>query len=522
MQPVHTFAEQMGVVPEQVVLSVHWTHAPLAEQAGAAGFLAAQSLAAVQAAHTFAEQMGVAPEQPTLVRHWTHLFVVMSHTGMVPEQVLLSVHWTHVPVAEHAEAAGLLAAHWLAAVQAAHTLPEQIGVAPEQPALVRHWTHLFVVVSHTGVVPEQVVLSVHWTHAPLAEQAGAAGFLAAHWLAAVQAVHTLPEQIGVAPEHLVLSVHWTHLFVVVSHTGVVPEQVVLSAHWTQVPLAEQAGAAGFLARHWLAAVQAVHALPEQIGVAPEQLVLSVHWTHLFVVVSHTGVVPEQVLLSVHWTQVPPAEQAGAVGFLARHWLAAVQAVHALPEQIGVAPEQPALVRHFTHCPPTPAVSAGAHSNPAQAVAPALSQPTQAPATQNARAGSLQSPTAPHSTQALATHTALPGFLQSGEVAHSTQTPPLHAGRASEQSPFTLHPGCTISAVASALASPVAPSILAPAAVSAETPLASAVVSEETPLASAVVSEETPLSLASAPSMVAGPLTSREPPSPQLGPAQTQN
>ena len=102
---------QTGVLPEQVVSSVHCTHVPLAEQAGAAGFLARHWLAAVQAVHTFAEQMGVAPEQPALVRHWTHLFVVASHTDVVPEQVVLSVHWTHVPLAEHAGAEGLLAAH---------------------------------------------------------------------------------------------------------------------------------------------------------------------------------------------------------------------------------------------------------------------------------------------------------------------------------------------------------------------------------------------------------------------------
>jgi len=174
---------QTGVVPEQSVFAVHCTHAPAAEHAGRAALLVVHWLAAVQAVQVsvVVEQMGLAPEHVALVVHPTHLFVVVSQTGVAPEQVVLSVHCTHAPVVEHAGAAALFAAHWLAAVQAVQTsATEQIGVAPVHVALAVHPTHLFVVVSQTGVAPEQVVLSVHCTHAPAAEQAGRAAFFAAH------------------------------------------------------------------------------------------------------------------------------------------------------------------------------------------------------------------------------------------------------------------------------------------------------------------------------------------------------
>ncbi len=103
----------------------------------------------------------------------------------------------------------------------------------------------------------------------------------------------------------------------------------------------------------------------------------------------------------------------------------MQAVHTLAAQIGVTAAHVALVRHCTHCPPTPTVLAGAQTIPAQALAPAWSHPTQALPTQNARAGSLQSPAA----------------------AHSIQTPAIHTGRPVWQSPFTLHPGPSTAASA---------------------------------------------------------------------------
>lgn len=274
---------QMGVVPEQVLLSVHCTQAPLLAHAGAVLLLVLHSVAVVHRVQIWFVQMGVVPEQPALIRHPTHLFAVVSQTGVVPEHVLLSVHATHcpalVPLVAQAGVAGLLAAHPVAVVQAVQVLFVQMGVAPEQPALDRHCTHLFVVVSQTGVVPEQVLFSVHCTQVPLPEHAGAAALLAAHWLAVLQTVQTLAAQMGVTAGQVALDTHATHLLVVVSQTGVAPEQVLFSVHCTQAPLAEQAGAAGFLSRHCLDVVQATQAFPAQVGVAPEQPALVKHCTH---------------------------------------------------------------------------------------------------------------------------------------------------------------------------------------------------------------------------------------------------
>ena len=174
---------QTGVVPEHVVLSVHCIQAPVVEHAGAEALFAAHWVEAVQAVQVsvVVAQIGVAPEHVELVVHPTHLFVVVSQTSVAPEHVVLSVHCTQAPVAEHAGAAALFAAHWLAAVQAVQvSAAEQTGVAPEHVELMVHPTHLFVVVSQTGVAPEQVVLSVHCTQVPVVEHAGVAGFFAAH------------------------------------------------------------------------------------------------------------------------------------------------------------------------------------------------------------------------------------------------------------------------------------------------------------------------------------------------------
>jgi hypothetical protein len=180
-----------------------------------------------------------------------------------------------------------------------------------------------------------------------------------------------------------------------------------------------------LARHWLAVVQAVQTwASEQTGVAPEHSALVRHCTHLLATGSQTGVVPEHVVLSTHCTQVPLVLHAGAVGLLAAHWVADVQVAQVFAVQIGVATAQVALVRHWTHCPPTTGVLAGAHKIPAQAVAPALSQPTQALPTQNAR----------------------PGSLQSLGALHSTHTPPRHTGLVFGQSSGSLHAGATSTAV----------------------------------------------------------------------------
>ena len=277
--------------------------------------------------------------------HPRQVLVEVAQIGLVPEQVVLSVHCTHAPLLAQAGAVLVLAAHWLAVVQAVHRFAVQMGVAPEHPALVKHWTHLLVVVSQMGVAPRQLVLSVHCTQVPLLAQEGVALFLAAHWMAVVHAVQTFAAQMGVAAGQVALETHWTHLLILVSHTGVAPEQVVLSVHCTQVPLAEHAGVVGALAAHWMAVVHAVQTFAVQIGVLAGQVTLETHWTHLLVPVSHTGVAPEQVVLSVHCTHAPLAKQAGAVGLLATHWLAVVQAAQVFAVQIGVAPEQRALVRH---------------------------------------------------------------------------------------------------------------------------------------------------------------------------------
>jgi hypothetical protein len=135
---------------------------------------------------------------------------------------------------------------------------------------------------------------------------------AAHWLEIVQAVQvSLAEQMGVAPEHCELAVQPTHLLVVVSQTGAVPEQSVLAVHCTHWPSARHEGAAGFLAAHWLAVVQAAQvSAAEQMGAVAGQVVLVVQPTHLLLLVSQTGVAPEHWVLLVHWTHWPSARHAG--------------------------------------------------------------------------------------------------------------------------------------------------------------------------------------------------------------------
>jgi len=103
---------QTGVAPEQVVLSVHCTHAPLAEQAGVVGLLARHWLAVVQAVQVFAVQMGVAAEQVALVRHWTHCpptFAVPAGAQSNPAQAPAPAwsHPTHALLTQKARAGSL-------------------------------------------------------------------------------------------------------------------------------------------------------------------------------------------------------------------------------------------------------------------------------------------------------------------------------------------------------------------------------------------------------------------------------
>lgn len=62
---------QTGVVPEQVELSMHCTHAPLEEHAGRAVSAAAHWADVVHPVHVCVAvaQIGVAPEHVALVRH---------------------------------------------------------------------------------------------------------------------------------------------------------------------------------------------------------------------------------------------------------------------------------------------------------------------------------------------------------------------------------------------------------------------------------------------------------------------
>jgi len=202
-----------------------------------------------------------------------------------------------------------------------------------------HAVHLLEAVSQIGVLPPQVELSVHSTQAPLVEQtARLASDKAAHW---------------------VLAVHGTHLLAAVSQSGVSPEQSEFLVHWTQAPAEVQTARLGSASapqsleethlRHLLASTS-------QMGAAGRQWPLPVHSTHLFFAVLHPGVAARDLHeeSSVHWTHWPAAApemaQAGLLGSLAWHWLAAVHAVHLFAEtsQMGAAPEQKVLSVHSTH------------------------------------------------------------------------------------------------------------------------------------------------------------------------------
>jgi hypothetical protein len=244
---------QTGVAPEQVLLSVHWTHAPLAAQAESAASTLAHCPGLVQPTHVCdAEQMGVVPEQWLLVRHCTHLLAAVSQTGLLPGQVELSVHSTQAPLAAHAGRAGWALLHSAAVAHGTHLLVPipQMGVAVGQSVPARHCTHRLAAVSQTGAPAGQVAPSTHSTQVPAVEQAGCAGSLAAHSAPLAQLPHEwLVEQIGALVGQLVELRHCTHFPLATSHTEVAPAQVELSVHWTQAPLAPQAGRPGSSAAH---------------------------------------------------------------------------------------------------------------------------------------------------------------------------------------------------------------------------------------------------------------------------------
>jgi hypothetical protein len=175
---------QIGVLAEQVELSVHWTHFPLLAHTGAATLLAAHWPFEVHALQTLPVQIGVEVGQVELSRQETQRFALVSQKGVAPEHCELLVHWTHVPPPEQTARLGSpRAAHWAVVVHAPQVLVlvSQIGFAVEHWALETHCTHLLFVVLQAGVTPEQVLLSVHWTHSPLREHAGVAELLPMHW-----------------------------------------------------------------------------------------------------------------------------------------------------------------------------------------------------------------------------------------------------------------------------------------------------------------------------------------------------
>ena len=222
---------QMGVVPVQVVLSVHWTQAPLAAQA-VRPVNPAQSIAAEQPRQVFVAvaQIGVVAEQVVFVRHWTHLLLVVLQTAVVPVHLLLlvAVHWTQAPPAAHATRAGSFRPAQSGSVAHAwhFSLVPQIGVAPAQLAEVVHWTQAFVVRSQAGVVPMHdalAVVAVHCTHWPSERHAARAVFFVWHCKSAAHATHVflVVSQIGAAGVvQWLLAVQATHLPVSESQTPV--------------------------------------------------------------------------------------------------------------------------------------------------------------------------------------------------------------------------------------------------------------------------------------------------------------
>jgi hypothetical protein len=177
-----------AVAPEQLVLAVHWTHAPAVEQTGWFTSMPAHWEELVHAMHVpLLEQMGLVAGQVALVRH--------------PTQVPL--------VEQKVRVGSLRAVHCAAVVQAAYKHHSvQMGALAGHVVLFKHWTHLLVLVSQSGVAPEQVEVSMHWTQAPVVAHAGWVVSRAAHWALAPQATHVPAlEQIGVPAGQVALDRH---------------------------------------------------------------------------------------------------------------------------------------------------------------------------------------------------------------------------------------------------------------------------------------------------------------------------
>ncbi len=127
----------MAVEPVHVALfvAVHWTQAPLAEQALRSGAPSAtQSASAAHAWHVRALlQMGRAPPQVADVVHSTQRLAVVSHAGVAPAHAApaAAVHCTHWPSERQAGNVGSLIWHCRSAEHGAHALVarSQIGAA---------------------------------------------------------------------------------------------------------------------------------------------------------------------------------------------------------------------------------------------------------------------------------------------------------------------------------------------------------------------------------------------------------
>jgi hypothetical protein len=188
-------------------------------------------------------------------------------------------------------------------------LASQIGLFPPHPLLSRHSTQLLMATLHfIGAV--QPLLSVHCTQAPLAAQAGVAGFFNPHSLPpGVHALHLLsPPQMGLlASLQSELATHSTHLLELVLQVRAgATVQVLLSVHCTQVPASApdrtHAGVAALFFPHRSPAVQAVQTPLLQRGFfgSLPQPASSRHSTHFLVLVSQSGLAkPAQSVCARH-------------------------------------------------------------------------------------------------------------------------------------------------------------------------------------------------------------------------------
>jgi hypothetical protein len=256
LRQVFVVVAQIGVVPVHVLLSVHWTQAPLVAQAVCPANVE-QSLAFVQPRQVLVAvaQIGVEPEQVALVRHCTHVLLVTLQTVVVPPHLMafVAVHCTQAPPAAHATRAGSFRPAQSGSVaQAWHfSLVPQIGIAPVQLAEVMHWTQVLVVTSQAVVVPTQDVLAVvavHCTHCPSERHAARVVFFIWHCKSTAQPTQMflVVSQIGAAGVgQWLLAMQPTHLPVSESQTpvGAVQEFAPPSKlDWqpTQIPATQNA------------------------------------------------------------------------------------------------------------------------------------------------------------------------------------------------------------------------------------------------------------------------------------------